>query len=197
MSVNPDSILDSIKKFLGFESEYEAFDVDITMYINASFGSLQQLGVGPDNFSIENNTTLWVGYVSRQDILGMVKMYMFMSVRLAFDPPNTSFAIAAIQNQIEQLAWRINVMAELPEVQSDVGTPGEWWILDGLSDFPTEALPGDFGFDSTTCDVYSNGTATSDASWWDLTSLDDFPDGAIVGEFGFNSSTGQVWRKIA
>ena len=110
---NPDSILDSTKKFIGFDSTFTAFDIDITMNINAAFGSLQQLGVGGDTgFIISDNTTLWSQYVSDLVYLGMVKQYIFLSTKLAFDPPATSFAIEAIHKQLEQLGWRINVAAE-------------------------------------------------------------------------------------
>jgi hypothetical protein len=120
MSSNPESILDSVKKLLGFESEYEAFDLDITMFINATFGSLLQLGVGPDSgFVISDNTTLWSQYTTQLSYLGMVKTYIFMSCRLAFDPPQTSFGIDAFKNQISELGWRINVAAETIDPPSD------------------------------------------------------------------------------
>jgi hypothetical protein len=113
MSVNPDSILDSVKKTLGFESEYQAFDLDIIMSINSTFGSLKQIGVGASTgFIIQDNTTLWSQYISDLAYLGLVKQYIFMSVRLAFDPPQTSFGIAAIEKQIEQLIWRVSVEIE-------------------------------------------------------------------------------------
>ena len=106
---NPESILDSVKKTLGFDSTYTVFDLDITLGINSAFGSLQQLGVGADGgFTIADNTTLWSQYISELLYLGMVKQYIFLSVKLMFDPPGTSFGIEAIEKQIDQLAWRIN-----------------------------------------------------------------------------------------
>jgi hypothetical protein len=120
VTANPESILDSVKKVLGFESEYEAFDLDITMHINAAFGSLHQLGVGGDTgFVISDNTTLWSQYVSQLTFLGMVKAYIFMSVRIVFDPPENRFAIGAFQEQLKQLEWRINVAVESITPPSD------------------------------------------------------------------------------
>lgn len=120
MTANPNSILDSVKKVLGFEPEYTAFDLDIILHINGAFGSLQQLGVGSETgFVIEDNTTLWSQYISQLLYLGMVKQYIFMTVRLAFDPPGTSFAIDAFDKQIQQLAWRINVAVESLNPPSD------------------------------------------------------------------------------
>lgn len=108
MPANPASILDTVKKALGMDPEFTAFDLDVTMYINAAFGSLQQLGVGGDTgFVIADNTALWSQYVTSLSYLGMVKSFVFMSVRLAFDPPATSFGIDAFKSQLAELGWRI------------------------------------------------------------------------------------------
>ena len=120
MAANPDSILDTIKKAIGFDPEYTAFDLDITMHINAVFGSLQQLGVGPDTgFVIQDNTTLWVQYVSNLTLQSLVKTFIFMSVKLVFDPPDGRYALPAFQEQIKQLEWRINSVAEELDPPSD------------------------------------------------------------------------------
>jgi hypothetical protein len=120
MTTNQESILDSVKKVLGFDAEYTAFDVDILLYINSAFGSLKQLGVGSDTgFVISDNTTLWVQYVTSMSYLGMVKQYICMAVKLAFDPPGTSFGINAIQEQIRELGWRICVAVEAEVPPSD------------------------------------------------------------------------------
>jgi hypothetical protein len=121
---NPASILDSVKKVLGFDPDYTAFDLDITMFINAAFGKLQQLGVGGDaGFVISDRTTLWSQYVEDLVYLGMIQQYIFMNVRLVFDTPPTGFAISAFQKMIEELAFRINVAAEHINPPSDPFAP--------------------------------------------------------------------------
>jgi hypothetical protein len=115
-----DSILDSVKKFVGLSPSDLSFDLDVVLAINGAFGALKQLGVGSDTgFIIADNTTLWSQYVSDLAYLGMIKMYVIMAVKLAFDPPATSFGIAAVQEQIQQLAWRINIEAEHINPPSD------------------------------------------------------------------------------
>ena len=117
---NPESILDSIKKALGYDPDYTAFDLDVVMHINSAFGSLQQRGVGSDTgFIISDNTTLWSQYTTSLTYLGMVKAFILMSVRLAFDPPGTSFGIDAIKGQIDELGFRINVAAEAEKPPTD------------------------------------------------------------------------------
>lgn len=157
MSSNPESILDSVKKLLGFESEYTAFDLDITMFINATFGSLLQLGVGASTgFVISDNSTLWSQYTTQLSYLGMVKTYVFMSCRLAFDPPATSFGINAFKDQIEELGWRINVAAEAIDPPSD---PTATICGDLIP--PTGVLKGWFAPKTKTLDFMS--TVTPDA----------------------------------
>jgi hypothetical protein len=121
MSVNPDSILDTVKKALGFESEYTAFDADITMLVNAAFGNLSSIGVGSDTgFVIKDRNTVWIEYVPNLLYQGMVKGYIFTSVKLWFDPPGTSFGINALEKQIEKWEFLINIAAEQGELDNDV-----------------------------------------------------------------------------
>lgn len=120
MPLNPDSILDSVKKSLGIDVSNTAFDLDVTLFINGAFGSLQQAGVGSDSgFMISDNTTLWSQYVSSIYLLNLIKPYIYHFVRLSFDPPATSFGLAAIKDQLSELAFRINVAAEELNPPSD------------------------------------------------------------------------------
>jgi hypothetical protein len=120
MAVNPESILDTVKKSIGFDPEYTAFDLDIIIQINSAFGTLTQFGVGSvTGFAITDNTTLWSQYVADLTVLGMVKSYIYMAVRLAFDPPGTSFGIDAVKTQLAELGWRINVAIETSTPPSD------------------------------------------------------------------------------
>lgn len=120
------SILNTIKKILGVAADYTAFDLDIIIHINAVFATLHQLGIGPvEGFMIEDATTTWDAFlVDDPTMLNPVKAYVYLRVRLLFDPPGTSFLIESINKQIEQLEWRLNVRRE--EVT---------WVP------PTESLP--------------------------------------------------------
>ena len=108
-----DSILDSTKKVLGIEATYTAFDLDIMMHINSVFSKLHQLGIGPDEgFEIEDSVAVWGDFFGTEKKLNGVKTYVYLSVRLLFDPPTTSFAISAVQEQVKELEWRLNVYRE-------------------------------------------------------------------------------------
>lgn len=108
-----ESILTSIKKLLGISEEYTHFDQDIIMHINSVFMILTQLGVGPsDGFFIEDNTLYWEDYISEPAELQAVKTYMYMKVRLLFDPPASSAVMEAMNRSISEFEWRLNVAAE-------------------------------------------------------------------------------------
>lgn len=107
------SILTSVKKNLGLDAAYTVFDHDILTYINSTLSTLTQLGVGPANgFAIEDENPTWSDFIDDDDQYNTVKTYVTLKVKMLFDPPQTSFVIDAIEKQIEELEWRINVHRE-------------------------------------------------------------------------------------
>lgn len=119
-----ESILNSVKKVLGIEPEYDAFDLDVMMHVNSVFTTLAQLGIGPVNgFMIEDAEPKWTDFLGEDLNLNSVKTYVYLRVRLAFDPPATSFHIAAIEKQIDEIAWRLNVHREATQWASPINPP--------------------------------------------------------------------------
>lgn len=108
-----ESILTSIKKLLGIAEEYEHFDDDIIMHINSALMVLTQLGVGPpEGFSIANEDAEWRDFIGDATKIESVKSYVYMKVKLLFDPPPSSAAIESLNRMINEFEWRINVAAE-------------------------------------------------------------------------------------
>ena len=108
-----DSILISTKKILGLAEDYLAFDQDVLTHINAAFSILAQLGVGPETgFFVEDETVEWGDFLVPSDQLHLVKTYVFLKVRVLFDPPGTSFLLQAAQDQIKEYEWRLNLFRE-------------------------------------------------------------------------------------
>ena len=108
-----DSILTSIKKLLGISEDYEHFDQDIIMHINSVFMILTQMGVGPaDGFRIEDDSAIWSDFTSDLKVLESVKSYMYLKVRLLFDPPTSSSVLDSTNRLINELEWRLNVAGE-------------------------------------------------------------------------------------
>lgn len=114
-----DSILDSVKKVLGISAEYTVFDPDIIMHINTAFFTLSQLGVGPEGgFLISSKDDTWDSYISEQSNLEAVKSYVYLRVRILFDPPSSSYVLTSMENQIKELEWRLNVEVDRGEESS-------------------------------------------------------------------------------
>lgn len=110
-----DSILTSIKKLLGISEEYTQFDDDIIMHINTVFLNLTQLGVGPEEgFSIEDDTADWEDFADLESNLPLnaVKSYVYLKVKLLFDPPLSSAVIESTNRMISELEWRLNVAVD-------------------------------------------------------------------------------------
>lgn len=103
------SILTSVKKNLGILDDYTAFDDDILMHINTAFSTLRQLGIGPDvGFEIADKTALWDTFTGGDPKLNSVKTYIWIKVRLLFDPPTSSFMIESLKKQADEIEWRLN-----------------------------------------------------------------------------------------
>ena len=107
------SILTSIKKMLGVAEDYTEFDEDITTHINSVFLNLTQLGVGPEEgFMIEDDTAVWEDFIDDSIRLQAVKTYIYLKVKLLFDPPLSSSVTESFTRMIAELEWRLNVAVD-------------------------------------------------------------------------------------
>jgi hypothetical protein len=124
------SILESVKKNLGLHESDDSFDQDVLTHINSVFADLNQLGIGPDTgFMIEGPEETWDQYLGGDPNLSSVKSYVYLRVRLLFDPPGTSYLISAMKDQIDKAEWRLNVAREAVAWQPSGG--GGIPVLDG------------------------------------------------------------------
>ena len=106
------SILTSVKKYCHISEDYEDFDQDIIMLINSSLRTLNQLGVGVKGFNIEGKDPVWDDFLGNDsENLSMAKEFVFLNVRLIFDPPAGSSA-SAYDKRIQELTWRLNVQVD-------------------------------------------------------------------------------------
>lgn len=123
------SILTSTKRLLNIEESDTSFDLDIVTYINTAFSTLNQLGVGPeDGFFIEDNTADWADYLVPANQLHLIKSYVALTARMKFDPPATSYHTASLEEEIEELVFRIHIFREVELAGS---APPPDFILDG------------------------------------------------------------------
>lgn len=116
MDQRTDSILASIKKMLGLEDEYTPFDMDVIIHINTAFMTLCQAGIGPkEGFAVTDYNQTWSDFLTNKVMLGGVKTWVYLQVKMLFDPPTNSFVMDAYKTQADQILWRLNVQAESVE----------------------------------------------------------------------------------
>ena len=121
MEIN--SILDSIKSMLGISSEDPNFDGELVIFINSSLSTINKFGVGPDGYRISDKSNTWDEFLLDRTDLEEVKTNVYLRVKLMFDPPQNSFLVSAIKEQIEETNFYIELYHN-PEV-SPVPTDSE------------------------------------------------------------------------
>lgn len=131
-----DSILDSVKVTLGIEVDDDSFDRELIMIINGVFTKLTQLGIGPGlekpatiGYKIQNKDNDWAEFLPPIMLLESVKTFMYLSVRLVFDPPTTSYGIQAMKDQIAEHEWRLNVQREEATWTRPEPSTSSWTVL--------------------------------------------------------------------
>ena len=103
-----DSILNSVKAMLGLPLGYTPFDNEIMLHINSTFTILRQLGIGSEKAEITGDEE-WGDFFAGDFDIGLIKSYVYLRVRLLFDPPTSVGATEAIERQIKEFEWRLNV----------------------------------------------------------------------------------------
>lgn len=107
------SILTSIKKLLGVSEADTNFDTDITIHINTVFTVLTSLGIGPaEGFLITGKDDNWETFLGEGTAYNSVETYMYLKVKLIFDPPTSTNVFTAFENTAKELEWRLVVQAQ-------------------------------------------------------------------------------------
>lgn len=115
-----ESILISIKQLLGISENDTIFDTDVIIHINSVFSTLKQMGVGPiEKFRIVDDKPIWSDFTGEDYDYDEVKTYVYLKVRLIFDPPTNSNVINAMKEDIKELEWRLSVTASNKKMEED------------------------------------------------------------------------------
>lgn len=110
MTENSKSILQSTKKLLSLDPDYKVFDLDIITFINTALATLTQVGVGPiSGFAITSDEETWEDFFEDRPVDQMAKTFIYTKVRSLFDPPESSWAIEALNKTMDETLWRLNL----------------------------------------------------------------------------------------
>lgn len=108
-----ESILLTIKKMIGPSIDYPAFETDLIVHINTALMVLNQIGIGPvEGFQITGEDETWHDLIGDAKNLDAVKTYIYLRVRMAFDPPSTGAMTDAFKEMIKEYEWRLNVQVD-------------------------------------------------------------------------------------
>lgn len=97
---------------LGIEAEYRHFDDDIIMHINTTLMTISQLGVGSEVQMVTSDLETWSDIFEDVKQIPAIKTYVYLKVRMLFDPPTSSFVLEAMKNQAAELEWRLNAQVD-------------------------------------------------------------------------------------
>lgn len=96
------TILEDTRTYLGLTEDDISFDSEIKDAIDNALATATQLNREVGDLSSEADyPATALGRILRQ--------YVNYSVRLAFDPPQTSFAIKAIESLKQESEWRLTI----------------------------------------------------------------------------------------
>lgn len=116
-----DSILNSIKKLLGLTSSCTDFDTDIIIHINTVLMNLSQLGINVlKGFTVKDTTQVWSELIQDEDLVESIKTYMYLKVKMVFDPPLSSSVMEANAETIKELEWRLTVQVDENNLKEEV-----------------------------------------------------------------------------
>lgn len=109
------SILNELRKVVGGSTspgEITHFDMDLMMHANTYFANLTQLGVGTPGFMLQDDTQTWRDFLGDNyppERLSQIKTYIYIKVRLVFDPPQSSAHMSTLKEEAKEIEWRLNV----------------------------------------------------------------------------------------
>lgn len=117
----PTSILGAAKETLGIQAEDKSFDTELVIHINSVLADLNDFGVGPaDGFSVTSEQEDWETFLGSDKKLNTAVSYMYLRLRLLFDPPSTGPAMDSFSKQADQMAWRLQNRVETGSVPDPI-----------------------------------------------------------------------------
>lgn len=103
------SILQDTKEMLGIPAHVKDFDPPLILHCNTVLATLTQLGVGPtEGFYILDDTDIWEELIQERN-LHNIKAYVYLKVKLLFDPPANATLVNSMESQLREIEWRISM----------------------------------------------------------------------------------------
>lgn len=111
--MNDNSILNDIKVLCGIPIDVKDFDTVLVLHCNTVFAGLTQMGLGPSTgFYISDDTYIWADIINGDVNLHNVKTYVYLKVKMLFDPPANATLLQSMEAQAKEYEWRICIELE-------------------------------------------------------------------------------------
>lgn len=109
-----DSILSTVKAYLGIPDSDNHFNDNLVIQINSVFSILRQIGCGPsEGYQITGLSNTWDEFLQNEpEKMQLVKTYVSMKVRQLFDSPTNGTVAQALNNQIQEFESRISYLCD-------------------------------------------------------------------------------------
>ena len=107
------TILNDVKTTLDFASEEDTgFDSRLIMELDGIIGELSQLTFVNNRFVMKTDVE-WKGLldIDDQNLLRLVKQFIYINIRLKFDPP-TGSVLTSLEKSLQSTAHRIIIQKE-------------------------------------------------------------------------------------
>ena len=103
-------IITDVKQMLGASIYDDSFDVNIVIAINSALAVLSDIGISEaDNVCLEiGDTVTWDELLEGRTDIEYIKTYIYLKVKMLFDPPSSSALLDAYNRQIAEFEWRLN-----------------------------------------------------------------------------------------
>lgn len=96
------------------------FSTDLLVHINSLISVLAQRGVGPkEGFNVTGTTETWYDWLGDCKDVAMIRSYMYMKIRLMFDPPQNSFLVNSLEKMCDEYEWRTGIERDTGEEEID------------------------------------------------------------------------------
>ena len=111
-----ESILQTLRKLIGgAATDYTYFDQDILIHASTYLANLAQVGIGKTGFILENENQTWRDFLGDNyppELLVQVRSWLFIKVKLIFDPPISSQYSEQLKAMADEFEWRMHAEVE-------------------------------------------------------------------------------------
>lgn len=115
-------VMRDIRSMCGIPSGNSDFDDQIRIHANGALSSMWQLGSFSGNVHVlSDDVTSWDMIESDPEVQPLVVEYMCLRTRLSFDPPDMSSLETALTGRLDEVEFRLGIVADNDPVDSKEG----------------------------------------------------------------------------